>query len=84
VENQELLKAALPIRQGDRSLNATYVWERIDPRKSQLIQKKLRLAGTRLRKEIEKAKAEIRYANRLNLNESGVETSISGMWKSFA
>jgi hypothetical protein len=52
VEDQELLRTAVPIRQADPPRNSVYIWKRIDPRKNRLVRNKLLLAGTQLRQEI--------------------------------
>lgn len=76
--DQELQRTDLPIRQGDPSLNAVYVWQRIDPSRNRLISDKLILASRELRKEIAKTSQEIRHTNGINFNKSGA--AFPRMW----
>lgn len=70
----------LPSQQPDSAQQAVHIWQRIDPRKVRLIRDKLLLASQQLRKDIDKASAKIRFANRLNLNKNGVEMTVAQMW----
>jgi hypothetical protein len=58
----------------------TYVWSRIDPRTNRLIRDKLRKATLKFKKEIDRETKVIRFRNRLNLNKTGVDEQIVGMW----
>jgi lambda repressor-like predicted transcriptional regulator len=61
--------------------DVTYIRQRIDPRNDQLIRQKLELAGSDLRKDIRQARTEIYFANRLNLNKTGIENAVGKMWE---
>ena len=63
------------------SASTIYIWHRITPRNNRIIRDKLRIEGQQLREDIKNASAEIRIANRLNLNKSAVEIIIAQVWE---
>jgi len=80
-EKQMMPPRGLPRQQADTGPQAVYIWRRIHPRGNRLIFDKIRLIDEELKQEFEKARAEIRFANRVNLNKTGVEIAVSEMWE---
>jgi lambda repressor-like predicted transcriptional regulator len=71
----------LPKQQLEHARQAVYISQRINPRNDLLVRDKLRLATEQRRKGIKEATADIRFDNRSNLNETGVERAVSKMWE---
>jgi hypothetical protein len=71
----------LPSQQTDPARSAVYIWHHIAPRSNRLIRDKLLIEGHQLREDIKKTRAEIRFANRLNFNKTGVEITIARVWE---
>src|SRR5262245_35196586 len=80
-EKQLMPSRGLPRQQADTSPQAVSIWRRIHPGGNRLIFDKIRLMDQELKQEFEKARAEIRFANRLNLNKTGVEIAVSKVWE---
>jgi hypothetical protein len=72
---------AFPVRQTDPPRQAVYILQRINPRNNVLIRRKLSLAAKQLHEDIKNTSAEIRFKNRFNLNETGIDRAVLQMWE---